>query len=195
MKTYTELEVRRLLERATDEICKTMKKNWRVTEVTSAEDVFEIALYHDKKDAWEIVHVTNTPEPEVTCIYTGRVRVGTYNEEEADVVFLGETNLARCVLNDIDQHGSYLSTSYYVSDVPLSEEQLQIEFLKCLDGDATAQYAVMYSEITGYLGTEQDLTIGGHDLLAELRSYEGKYVWLKIGYNRNTAMPYSKNFL
>src|SRR5437868_3327415 len=42
-----------------------------------------------------------------------------------------------------------------------------------------------YSEITGYLWTDENLMVGGHDLLDELRSHKGSFVHLEIAYSKD----------
>ena len=40
----------------------------------------------------------------------------------------------------------------------------------------------MYSDYTGYLWTDENLKIGGHDLLDELKEDCGKWLFLTIEY-------------
>jgi hypothetical protein len=49
------------------------------------------------------------------------------------------------------------------------------------EGDAT--FGARYSEDTGYLWTDEELNVGGHDLLGELESHEGRYCLLEIRYS------------
>ena len=39
-----------------------------------------------------------------------------------------------------------------------------------------------YSEITGYLWTDEVVKIGGHDLLKEFETHLGKYLYMEIEY-------------
>ncbi|MNJ80064.1 hypothetical protein D3C77_783070 [compost metagenome] len=41
-------------------------------------------------------------------------------------------------------------------------------------------YGARYSELTGYLWTDEYLKVGGHDIIEELRSYVGKWLILEI---------------
>ena len=43
-----------------------------------------------------------------------------------------------------------------------------------------SEFWEQYSEITGYLGTDETLNVGGHDLLEELRSNIDNYIILEI---------------
>jgi hypothetical protein len=47
-----------------------------------------------------------------------------------------------------------------------------------------ATYRGVLSEYTGYLWTDEDLMVGGHDLLAELKSHLGKFCHLYVHYSR-----------
>jgi hypothetical protein len=39
-----------------------------------------------------------------------------------------------------------------------------------------------YSEITGYLWTDEEIMVGGHDLIEELHDHLGKFCHLEITY-------------
>ena len=47
-------------------------------------------------------------------------------------------------------------------------------------GDANVDLQSRYSEITGYLWTDEDLNVGGHDLLAELKGHVGKWLIMEV---------------
>lgn len=46
--------------------------------------------------------------------------------------------------------------------------------------ECKGEYVDQYSEITGCLWTDEELKVGGHDLLAELDSYNGKYLVMEV---------------
>lgn len=73
-----------------------------------------------------------------------------------------------------------VSVRYYLANTALSEEDLQRAAVHTLLGAPRAEYALRYSEITGYLWTDETLQIGGHDLLAELRGHLGSFLHLEI---------------
>lgn len=93
-----------------------------------------------------------------------------------------------------------VSVRYLVSDKPIKDpEQVLAEYFSQLDGDIILNHNSHYSDLTGYLWTDNDLVVGGHDLLSELQSHlkpEGetnifwkyrtyekcpeKYLWLEI---------------
>jgi hypothetical protein len=90
--------------------------------------------------------------------------------------------LARQVARDMGRYGRYLSIQYWTSDKVIGERKIQKAFLDWLEGVGDANYSVTYTETSGYLWTTEQLQVGGHDLLAELKSYAGKFLLLKIVY-------------
>jgi hypothetical protein len=84
-------------------------------------------------------------------------------------------------------HNKVLSIHYFIVDKEMSEDEAMTEFLTNIDtdkyelkGKADIQYIPRYSEYTGYLWTDEDLMIGGHDLLEELSSNIGRYLILIV---------------
>ncbi len=74
-----------------------------------------------------------------------------------------------------------VSVYYYITDMQCTKEEAQEDFLlQTLGGDVDARLCARYSDITGYLWTDEDLKIGGHDLLAELQSSVGKWLILTV---------------
>ena len=108
--------------------------------------------------------------------------------EAFDVLFLdgkGESDepLAETIADDIDRHGSYLSVRYWTADKAADDDAIAEGAIREMLGDGDAQYRACYSDVTGYLWTDEDINVGGHDLLAELKSHAGRYCLLEIGYS------------
>lgn len=81
------------------------------------------------------------------------------------------------VLDDIKNE--IVTIKYYISDRESTEEQLMADFLiNTLYGSLESEFYVSYSEITGYLWTNDELKIGGHDLRKELEYHNGKYLYM-----------------
>jgi hypothetical protein len=121
----------------------------------------------------------------VEKIYKGILVEG--NNTETEVLKLNDEILAETIESDIRENGNYLSVHYYISDEPV--ENPEEEFLKELYGMGEVTYCMAYSDITGYLWTDEDLIIGGHDLMEELRSNIGKYLHLVIEFNEHPKLP------
>jgi hypothetical protein len=126
-------------------------------------------------------------------IYRGKLSIHDTTGEDDEILCLDvadgqrwiddEQILARHIEEDIETYGSYLSVRYFISNVELDEDALITDWLNHLEGVGNAEYGARYSEITGYLFTDEDLNVGGHDLLEELKTYVGQYLNLEIEYS------------
>jgi len=117
-------------------------------------------------------------------IYQGIIRNFPYRDND-EAVFLGddEEPLASIIEQDIDDFGCFLSVRYFISDKEKSIDKLTEDLIKKICGVGNSEYSDAYSECTGYLWTNQELDVGGHDLIAELDSNVGKYLYLEIDYS------------
>lgn len=112
--------------------------------------------------------------------------------EAMDVLFLkGDLDdryedepLAETIGDDLDQHGRYASVRYWTADAPMGDDEIAEGALRSVLGEADAQYSPHYSDITGYLWTDEDINVGGHDLLEELKAQVGRYCLLEIEYSK-----------
>jgi hypothetical protein len=113
--------------------------------------------------------------------YSGTITVRSFGEDDG-ALYLDPADepLALMVATDVEQHGSTVTVSYWITDEPRTLEQLVENEVKKLAGAADAEYDQAYSDITGYLWTDEKLKIGGHDLLGELEAGEGRWCMLVI---------------
>lgn len=123
-----------------------------------------------------------------TVRYRGTLALHADGESD-DVLFLdgGEWRddpLAGVIADDIERHGRYLSVRYWTADAPRDDDAMIEGAIRELLGESEAEFLHRYSEITGYLWTDEDINVGGHDLLGELKSQAGRYCMLEIGYSR-----------
>ena len=117
--------------------------------------------------------------------------------EAFDVLFLdGDLDdrypyepLAETIGDDLDSHGRYASVRYWTADVPMPDDTIAESAVRAMLGDLDAEYAARYSDVTGYLWTDEDLKVGGHDLLEELKAQAGRYLLLEISYSKTAPMP------
>jgi hypothetical protein len=105
--------------------------------------------------------------------------------EASDILFLddekeGDENepMAKQLQDLMD--GRQVSVRYWITEEKISKEQAQISFLKSIMGLADFNYSVCYSEATGYLWTNEDGKVGGHDFIEEIRESVGKYLIMEI---------------
>lgn len=92
--------------------------------------------------------------------------------------------LAEAIKEDISEYGSYLSVRYWITHKYTPVDHLLAATLNTLYGNTDAKYQAHYSELTGYLWTDEWLKVGGHDLIERLRPMVGDYLHMEIGYSR-----------
>lgn len=114
-----------------------------------------------------------------TKVYKGIVKYDDYFEN-FDALFIGECIQPIAEIFEEDFKAKQVTVRYWISDVEKTKEELQESVLRKLFGDVDAIYNDDYSEITGYVWTNEELKIGGHDLLNEIRSYLGKFIYLEV---------------
>lgn len=112
----------------------------------------------------------------------GMLMLGPIGEDDEALYLAGGGRLHRAPLAE-ELEGitnKKVTCRYWVTDREVTRDEAQDAFLKTLMGVGEARCRSHYSEITGYLWTDEDLNIGGHDLLAELKSHLGKWLILEI---------------
>lgn len=109
----------------------------------------------------------STETTQETRIFSGILKVGEYGEE-FDILLLNDSPFTEQT-EDITK--KMVSIRYFTSDKPMkSIEEAEVNLLKHLDGATDIEYYPRYSECTGYLWTDEEFKVGGHDLLAELKA-------------------------
>ena len=114
-----------------------------------------------------------------TKIYKGRVKEGDYRSNW-DALFIGEDSQPIAEIFEKDFEAKKVTVRYWISDTEKTKNQLQESILRKVVGAVDANYDDVYSELTGYLWTDENLNIGGHDLLKEIRSYLGNFIYLEV---------------
>ena len=130
----------------------------------------------------------------VTVRYRGVLAVRDHGEA-MDILFLdGDLDdrcehepLAETISDDLERHGRYASVRYWTADAPMGDNEIAESAIRAMLGAADAQYSARYSDVTGYLWTDEDINVGGHDLLEELKAQAGRYALLEIGYSRDPS--------
>lgn len=133
--------------------------------------------------------------------FEGLIKVGSWGEAE-DVVFVVSPDeqelepFARELYYQFDD--KKVTARYWVSDKLAPKEEIQKSHAMQVMGIMNAEFTSYYSEITGYLWTDQwalitdeeygvnlkyerhNLSKLGHDLIAELKSFKGMWLVLEI---------------
>ena len=118
----------------------------------------------------------------MTIEIKGWIREGSFGDSD-DIVWVDDddhrnriplTEALDCIWN------RKVTVHYYITNKACTKEEAVEQFLYTLIGLADVEFTARYSDITGYLWTDENLMIGGHDLLEELRSEVGNYLLLEI---------------
>lgn len=126
--------------------------------------------------------------------YSGVISNELWIDDHYDAVRVDGEPIARSVSDDMERFGHYLSVRYAITEQTMSIDDALMQVVDRLEGDGReinhggdttykVDYEPHYSEITGYLWTDESLIVGGHDLLQELASYAGKYAVIEVTYN------------
>lgn len=75
---------------------------------------------------------------------------------------------------------SFITVRFFISDTDNSIEELRHNLILSVAGSCNADYGPHYSELTGYLWTDDDLSIGEHNIIDIISNYDGKYLYMEI---------------
>ena len=115
-----------------------------------------------------------------TLELSGWLRMDTYGEAD-DILYLSDEPtepLIERLQEEISEH--QISVRYWICDQEETKSSAIEAFLHVLDGVADVKFGSRYSEATGYLWTDEELMVGGHDLVQELSSATGKFLILEV---------------
>jgi hypothetical protein len=110
----------------------------------------------------------------------------SYGEDDY-VLFLSESKVPIAEILDDAIRGKLVTARYWITDTPCTKEDANEDFMRQVMGLAKTEFGARYSEITGFLWTDEECKIGGHDLIAEIRGSVGKYLILEIEIHGETA--------
>jgi len=105
---------------------------------------------------------------------------GIINDHDGYILGIGKVGLSREFYEEEELENHTVTVRYWISEKEQTKDQMIEGVLKTLYGVADVKYSHAYSEYTGYLWTNEEFNIGGHDLIAELYDNLGKYIILEI---------------
>ena len=73
-----------------------------------------------------------------------------------------------------------VSVRYWITKVECAPRAAKEAFIRSLFGKMDAEYDSHYGDITGFLYANEHLKIGGHNLLEELKTHDGKWLILEV---------------
>lgn len=113
-----------------------------------------------------------------TTTYQGLLSFHTHGEAD-DILFL--SSLKKPIAEELEwMHGKQVTVRYWLTDQQCTREEAQESAVLTAMGAADVDFGAHYSDYTGYLWTDEELKVGGHDLMAELRSHVGKWLILDV---------------
>lgn len=112
-------------------------------------------------------------------IYKGLITEGSRGENW-EALFIGDMEEPIAYVFQEEIQGKQVSVRYFISDIEKTKQELTENLICTMAGAVDADYTDAYSDITGYLWTDEKLNVGGHDLLEELISNIGKYIYMEV---------------
>lgn len=114
-----------------------------------------------------------------TLTFTGLLSLHSHGEADG-ILFMSDHSdpVAECVGDKVS--GEQVTVRYWTTDVRCSKQQAMVGAVLSMSGSGHADFGARYSEMTGYLWTDEELKIGGHDLLSELKSKVGRWIILEV---------------
>lgn len=74
----------------------------------------------------------------------------------------------------------YASIQMLTGNTPIDLEHIDETKIASMEGDVESEYYHRYSDLTGYLWTEECFVAGGHDIPQILLSHNGEYIHMEI---------------
>ena len=74
----------------------------------------------------------------------------------------------------------FVTVRFFISDTEKTKQELLKDLILTISGSADVDYGNVYSECTGYLWTNDNLVIGGHDIIDMMCYHIGKYAYIEV---------------
>lgn len=92
-----------------------------------------------------------------------------------------EDSCSLCRLLENETFEKFVTVRFGITNKKTTLEAFQEAYLKFIySGESETQYSPYYSEITGYLWTEEKFKVGGHDILEILKNYMGQFLVMEL---------------
>jgi hypothetical protein len=102
------------------------------------------------------------------------------NKEPSRHDVLYEEPLFEKIAGSAYPSGRTVFARWWSAEEKATKDELNEAVAAQLLGAAHLKFGAVYSDLTGYLWTDNEFTIGGHDLNKELGALQGKWVILEI---------------
>jgi len=110
--------------------------------------------------------------------YQGMLALHSWGEAD-DILFL--SSIADPLAKELSwMCGENVTVRYWIVDNKCTRDEAVEAAMLIVMGAIDVDIYSRYSEMTGYLWTNEDLNVGGHDLLEELKSNVGKWLIMEV---------------
>ena len=110
--------------------------------------------------------------------FAGLLSIHSHGESD-EILFL--SSLREPLAQELNfMQSKNCTVRYWITDKKATKDEAQDAFIGNLFGVADIDFGANYSEYTGYLWTDEEIKVGGHDLLDELKTNVGKWLILEI---------------
>ncbi len=116
-------------------------------------------------------------------IYRGMLTLNSHGEGDG-LLFIGSDVVADTLQDDLQDYGNYVTVSFYTTEKDTPIEVIQEEYMMTLMGLSDADFDHRYSDITGYLWTDESWEVGGHNLIELLSLSTGRFCHLDVEFSR-----------
>lgn len=106
-------------------------------------------------------------------------RVRRLNGTEKDTV-VDSFPFTKEMAGKISWYDSYASIQMLIGETPIDVNHIDETKIVSMMGEVESEYYHRYSDLTGYLWTDEGFKCGGHDIPKILRSNIGKYIHMEI---------------
>lgn len=111
--------------------------------------------------------------------FEGFLITGEYGECDEVLYLQGDKEPLAYQLEE-EMSGKQVTVRYWATEKQATKEQAQFDFIRQVMGDAYCDFGAVYSDYTGYLWTDEEIKVGGHDLIKELYSLVSMWLILEV---------------
>lgn len=156
--------------------CIPVDTNWVLSSRLFNEDKWDLS-------GWETKGYTITESPfvlrsDLTLTYSGKIV--EYDNGDTSLLYLEGMDCPLAEELESEISGKTVSASWFISDTKKEENEFIENGILTICGCCHADYGAVYSGVTGYLWTNEEVKIGDHDLIEIIHRNIGKYILLKI---------------
>jgi hypothetical protein len=113
-------------------------------------------------------------------VIIGKISIEEWGEGDDPVLFVSDKPSEPLIERLGEIKNKPVTVRYWTAERETTPEQIKEGFLRELMGQGDATLVAQFSEITGYLWTDNELNIGGHNLRSELENCADKWIVLEI---------------